>query len=175
MHIHHQLPVHSCLSLVLDSFSFLQQGHLKSIGSLLPYRRGTRMNFFYFSAIKNSQNLPLLCSLFYFFVYGSTGGIIFPNSFPYKGKLSPSFYAFVKFWPDDVPPPTATLGALIPGSLLSSSISRFPSSSSSIYCYCLYVPLEGLGGTYLLPIGGNFSSSVFFRSKLELSSSSTYL
>lgn len=93
-----------------------------------------------------------------------------------KGEFSlpTSFYALDWFYPDEVPPPTALLGAKILGSLLSSSTSRFPSSSSSIYCYLFGVSLED-GATYFMLIGGSFNSSAFFRSRLELTSSSTYL
>jgi hypothetical protein len=65
------------------------------------------------------------------------------------GTFSPSFYVFDGFVPEDVPLPTAPLGAMMPGSLLSSSISRLPSSSSSIRTY-FGDTLVVVGGKYYL-------------------------
>jgi hypothetical protein len=118
--------------------------------------------------------------------------LIFP---PNWGGISDSLAALDWFYPADVPPPTAPLGTLIAGSLLSSSISRFPSSSSSIWYYfgvAVAPPLFCLApeelayepclrcAAYLFLMGGSLSSSAvastpfyyFFLSRLELSSAS---
>lgn len=159
MHMHHWLPVHSCFNLVRCSLSFLQWGHLKSIGCLFPNSRGTRINLRCFSANRNSLNFP--ASLFFLpFALGTTygsGGVISWRIWPLNERggtalyylLSSvmfywcSFYAFLTSWTPD-------LGGLISLVLTSSSIFKFSSPSLSALLFLPSFEMAAPLSSYIL-------------------------